>query len=238
MSRRGLVAFLERFRVESEAVWARHHELTLADFRASGVGGSDWYKGTRWKQGLTPTRIAEIENKHGVEFPDDYRTFLTVLNAPDRPTRRFRYKGSKIVQSADANAFTDWDTPADQKRAHDALLHGIAFDVEHAAIWPEKWGDRPVTSKARRDRLSILIDAAPRLIRIHGHRFMVSGLNLSPAPVLSVHQSDVIVYASSLEEMLANDFADLTKQTVDAASLSEDNYAQLTRLPFWSDILG
>lgn len=239
MSRRGLVAFLERFRVESEAIWARHHERTLADFRAAGVGGSDWKQGTRWKRGLNSDEIAAIEDAHRAEFPQDYRTFLTLLNAPDRPNHRFQFQGSQIKQTADANTFTDWAAqPSDQQRAYEALLSGIAFDVEQAALWPPTWGDRPATAKARLERLSILLDAAPRLIRVHGHRFMVSGFDQSPAPVLSVHQSDVIVYAWSLEEMLVKDFPELTQQSTEAPENTEECYAHLARLPFWSDILG
>lgn len=238
MSRPGLVAFLERFRVESEAVWARYHEQTLADFRSTGVGGSDWKQGTRWKRGLNSAEITAIEDAQRIEFPADYRTFLSVLNAPDRPSLRFGFKGAQIAQASDANIFTDWAQPSDQHLAYGALQSGITFDVEKAALWPATWGDRPTSAKARAERLSILLEAAPRLIRVQGHRFMVSGLDLSPTPVLSVHQSDVIVYAWSIEEMLVKDFSELTQQTTDAPENTDQRIAQLARLPFWSDILG
>ncbi len=236
MSRRGLVAFLERFRVESEAYWARYQERTLADFRASGLGGWDWMQGTRWKPGLSEARIRAIEKAQGIDFPPDYRTFLAVLNAPDRPARNFHHVGSRLAEGAPTSVFTDWEGEAQDHHADTGvLIDGIAFDVENNVLWPETWGPKPDAKADRRDRITMLVTAAQPLVRIHGHRFMIGGLD--PAPVLSIHQSDAIVYAWSLEELLAKDFAKLSDQWIDPLVDTEHRLIDLCKMPFWGELL-
>jgi hypothetical protein len=53
---------------------------------------------------------------------------------------------------------------------------------------------------------SKLVEAAPRLIPIFGHRIMPDEPHLQGNPVFSVHQTDIIVYGPDLETYLRSEF--------------------------------
>ena len=78
--------FLNWFRARTEAAWSMYQPWTFEDYVAAGVGGSDWQRGTRWMGGLSEEQIEQIERQWSLRFPPDYRLFLRVLHAIDRPT--------------------------------------------------------------------------------------------------------------------------------------------------------
>lgn len=163
-----------------------------------------------------------------------YRDFLRILNAPDRPARNFCYVGPDlgrdIKQGGDVRVFTDWEFgSSDQDEATKSFIDGIVFDVDNNNMWLDQWGQRPETAQGWRDRITSLISEAPALIRVHGHRFMLS--TLPSSPILSIHQSDAIIYAYNLEEMLLKDFPKL------AGRRSDLNREKIANTPFWGDLV-
>ncbi|NNE86834.1 MAG: SMI1/KNR4 family protein [Silicimonas sp.] len=238
--RAGLQAYFAQFRALSETYWSSHVERGLEEFRDRGIGGATWASGTRWKPGLPQVEIDRIEAEFGAKFPGEYRAFLATLNAPDRPAHWYLYQGSVIEPAPDGNIFCDWTEDfADARRAERKLISGILFDVEHGAIWQDEWGIRPRDHSELAAHITSLVENAPKLVPLHSHRFLVAGLDLEPAPVLSIMQSDVIYYAESIEHCLAADFPDLApgleppEVTVDEAACLE----ALRAVPFWGGLL-
>ena len=241
MTRPRLAEFLSAFRETANANWQDFQPETLADFRARGVGGVTWAAGTRWRPGLAEDQIAEIEESNGIDFPADYRAFLSILNAPDRPAHRYGYAGAKLLRAPDEHVFTDW--PGNPRAQEDYLNHiieGILFDVENNGVWFDTWGPRTSSAEARRDRVTELARDAPRLVRLCGHRFLISGTGLSPDPVISAVQTDFIVYAWSIEECLSKDFPSFAP-ALPVPELSEEttrlHFNRLGAIRFWGQFL-
>ncbi|MFZ5439189.1 MAG: hypothetical protein ACOZQL_04230 [Myxococcota bacterium] len=55
-------------------------------------------------------------------------------------------------------------------------------------------------------RARTLLAHAPKLVPVFGHRFLVTEPLRAGNPVLSVYQSDIIVYGNSLADDLAHEF--------------------------------
>ena len=240
MARPELAAYLQTFRDASDAYWQVFKPKDLTDFRADGIGGTSWAAGTRWKPGLNDHEIAEIERRTGITFPPDYRTFLSILNVPDRPAHRFGYVGAKLEQGPDCHVFTDWQDSTLPKAYNDDVIDGILFDVEQNDVWFESWGARPAAVDARRSRVVGLANAAPKLIRLNGHRFLIEGTGIAPDPVISAVQTDFIIYAWSIEESLARDFPDFAvPEPVHPISeqAKRTHFEQLLKIEFWGELI-
>ena len=237
----GYQAYLAQFRVLSDAYWSSHVERSLEEFRERGVGGATWAENTRWKPGMAQTEIDAVEEEFGVSFPQEYRAFLATLNAPDKPALWYLFKGETLHNAPTRHVFSDWvDGLGDIKRAQDDVISGILFDVEKGAFWHDDWGERPTDQSARKELITSMVEAAPKLIPLHSHRFLVAGLDLEPTPVLSVMQSDVIYYTDSIEECLAADFPDLAPGLEPPKLSMLDEKACLSALravPFWGALL-
>ncbi len=226
------VEFLEWLREATERTWRTVKERTLEDYRRAGVGGVGWRTGTRWSGGLTDSEIDAIEARYDLKFPADHRLLLQTLHCTTPRMAGAAFTDGRIMEPIERPGFYDWLHDEDAIRA--ALsepLEGILFDVENEVLWPPSWGPRPPTAAARRARLAELIAAAPRLIPIIGHRYLVS---VEPHVVLSVHQADIIVYGRSLRDFLLMELEWLTG--VSAANLGEE--PDTSRLPFWGELIG
>lgn len=103
----------------------------------------------------------------------------------------------------------------------------LQFDVENGFWWPE-WGERPASSRERDAVLREALDRAPKLIPLHGHRFLPETPAEAGNPVFSMHGFDTIYYGTNLAAWLKLDFGN-------------GRYAELVRepryVPFWSDLV-
>jgi hypothetical protein len=226
------VDFLEWLRLETEQAWAGAIARTVDEFEAAGVGGCDWQPGTRWTGALSADAIDAIERRFGAPFASDHRLFLETLHATAPLRRGARFMDDRSMQPIDRPGFYHW------QRDHEALLdeidgafEGVMFDVEENALWLPSWGERPDAPEARRGRVRALVDAAPRLYPIFAHRFVVAG---APSLVLSIHQSDVIVYGRDLRVYLMNELADWLGLEADLDWGSQDP----RKIPFWGELVG
>jgi len=128
--------------------------------------------------------------------------------------------------------FYDWRSEeADIRAARAGVVDGLVFDVEHTALWPASWGARPDGESERRDRVAALVAAAPALLPIFGHRFVLAE---GSTAVLSVHQSDIIVYGSDLRAYLLAELGDLLGLPREGHGGAVD----LSRVPFWGELVG
>jgi hypothetical protein len=216
------LAFLEWLRATSEAAWAELPE------GPPGSLGSAWRRGTRWVEPLSEAEIDAAERRHGLRFPPDYRLFLRVLHTTAPERHGVAYRGDEQVATGQPG-FWDWRRDAEAIDAASAgLLEGLVFDVEENGLWPASWGARPDDPAARGAQVAALFAAAPRLVPVIGHRFL---LPVEPYPVLSVHQSDIVVYGGDLREFLL-------AELLPSAATEPGREVATAGVPFWGELIG
>lgn len=217
---------------------------TFEDYVAAGVGGSDWQRGTRWAGGLSEEQIGQIERRWSLRFPPDYRLFLRVLHTIDRPELGAFYTGDSPPHLVPRRApsFYNWqaDEEALQER-FDWLVEGLQFEVEHNGLWLSGWGAKPSTLSLRKERVPALVAAAPRMIPVIGHRYLLAEPCQSGNPVFSIYQSDIIPYGRDLRAYFLREFAHLLGIGQDR--WREESEADTQRreetyeaIPFWGEI--
>ncbi len=190
--------FLAWFKRTTEVFWAKHESRTLVQYAQEGVGGSDWANGTRWTGGLSDAEIARIEAVWNVRFPAGHRLFLQMVHATDRPMSNAYYLDEENMAMRQEPGVHDWRNETEIRDALESALRGIVFDVEHHRVWHAEWGERPRTADARESKVRDAFERAPRLIPILGHRYLLSDEAGIGSAVLSIHQTDMIVYGSDL----------------------------------------
>jgi len=162
-----------------------------------------------WTSGYSQAELESAERRFGLRFPPD----LADLLRERRPAAGY-----------------DWRT--DDGRIRQALgqpLEGLQFDVEHNGLWWPEWGDRPATPGERAEAMRAIVEAAPRLIPIIGHRYIPESPHEAGNPVFSVMQSDIVYYGADLADYLRRDFSPVPPQTpVERPG---------RHIPFWSDLV-
>ena len=145
--------------------------------------------GVAFAPGLTPREFGAAEACYGFEFPPDLRAFLAFAMPTGEKFPDWRNLDSRFL----TDAFT-WP------------LDGLWFDVQQNALWLPDWGPKPVDDTAAYKRLKELVQAAPVLIPIQGHRYLPCRPVEAGNPVLSVFQSDIICYGLNLEDYFKNEY--------------------------------
>ncbi|HEX6541958.1 MAG TPA: hypothetical protein VF040_09410 [Ktedonobacterales bacterium] len=236
--------FLDWFRARTEATWSTCPVPTLERFEERRVFGCDWQPGTRWLGGLAEEQMAAVEHNWALRFPPDYRLFLKHLHAVDRPMkcREGRKAASDLPTLRDAPSFYNWLTEGAIVRERlDDLVMGLEFDVEEAGLWRPTWGTRPATAEARAKRVRALVEAAPRLIPVFGHRYLLAEPCRLGNPVFSIVQSDLIIYGADLRTYFLAECADLLGIDRDEirkqmAEVIQVGFATHAAIPFWGDL--
>jgi hypothetical protein len=224
------LAFLEWLRRATEGAWDTITERTLADFQRARVGGTSWRRGTRWSGGLSEAEIDDAERRYDLRFPADYRLLLQVLHTTTPRLSGAAFVEDGSLRAIERPAFFDWRNDGDAIR--DALawpLEGILFDVERNSLWPPSWGRRPDTVHERRAHVQALLADAPKLVPVVGHRYLVP---VEPHVVLSVYQSDIIVYGNDLRTFLLAELAPLLGLPGEVAWAN----ASVADVPFWGEL--
>jgi len=236
--------FLNWFRARTEAAWCMYQPRTFEDYVAAGVGGSDWQRGTRWMGGLSEEQIEQIERRWSLRFPPDYRLFLRVLHAVDRPTLGALYNDdspSRLIPSK-RPSFCNWLTDEEALQGRfDWLAEGLQFDVEHNRLWLASWGAKPSTLSAQNECVRALVAAAPRMIPVFGHRYLLAEPCQSGNPVFSIYQSDIVVYGQDLRTYFLREFAQLLSIDEDRWRNQSEAHTQRREdayqaIPFWGEI--
>jgi hypothetical protein len=162
--------------------------------------------------GLTDAELTGVEERYGFRFAADHRALL----AAALPVGR---------------GFPNWrDGAPDELAAALAWpVDGVLFDVEHNAFWYPAWGDRPAgvgeaLTVARRELATV-----PPLVPIFSHRYLPGVGGPAGHPVLSMVQTDIIVYGADLTSYLRAEFGDAHR-----AQMAAD---VRPTVPFWSDLV-
>ena len=230
--------FLDWLRRKTEGAWASWEPR---DFFAEEIGGVDWQRGTRWLGGIDDATIDAAEARLEVRFPADYRLFLRRLHAPDRAMTGAFFGGpaGELVPRERPSFYRVDGTDDDAIRdAHEGVIDGLSFDVEHNQLWLDDWGPRPESEAERAALVRERVAAAPALIPLFGHRLLLGEPCAIGNPVLSVHQSDMIVYGGDLREYLLHELAGVIGPEADTAlRASTPRPFDLAAIPFWGDFL-
>lgn len=225
----------------TERAWSEHAPQSLDDYEARRVGGADWQRNTRWSGGLTDAEVSAAEEKWGIRFPPDYRSFLQQLGATDRPRQGAGFEENGRLSPREGPGFYDWRTDDDAIRAAMARpAQGLLFDVEQNELWLDSWGPRPDSEAERGLTVRTLVSDAPTLIPVFGHRYLLGEPCEGGNPVLSVYQSDLIVYGRELHVYLMLEMATLL--SFDRQQMWEDAQRGVTTeslraIPFWGEFL-
>jgi hypothetical protein len=232
-------AFLRWFRERTEETWRRYPTRTFESFVTSRVGGNDWQQGTCWLSGLDEQEIATIEQHYHLHFPPDYRLFLQMLHSVDRPMVGARFARDNAMIPSTAPSFYNWQTDTESiQAAYEWLVEGLVFDVQWDNLWPQSWGAKPTTLEAQEARVRGLVNAAPKLIPVFGHRYLLAEPCEVGNPVLSIYQSDIIIYGEDLHSYFLHEFGDL----VGEGRSVHDRRRQVRlepyqTIPFWGELL-
>lgn len=173
--------------------------------------------------GLTGIEIARIERDYDFEFAADHRAFLAAglpLNTTPQAGQTWR------------KPWPDWrdGNPNDLRRQLNWPIEGVLFDVENNAFWHPTWGQRPAGPSEALQRARQHLSQAPKMIPIFAHRYLPTGHGTYGHPVLSIYQTDIIVYGTDLADHVTNEFSDSGR------SISED-WTSPPMVPFWSEFL-
>ncbi|BCJ72713.1 hypothetical protein CS0771_22570 [Catellatospora sp. IY07-71] len=158
---------------------------------------------------LDAREFTDLERRFGFTFNPDHRTLLAT-GLPE---------GSR---------WPDWrDGDPDELRERLAApIDGVLFDVQENGYWHPSWGERPSRTAFALAVAHRHLTEAPRLVPVYGHRY-APALPEPGLPVLSVMQTDVIVYGNDLAAYLRREFGLAGSDGEPAPAL----------IPFWSDLL-
>jgi hypothetical protein len=261
--------FLQWFRAKTEIAWKQLPPRRVEDFLAelkqeeeeTGSGSAyrsdgGWHpawRGAKWLNSLTDEEIDTIEEQWHVHFPPDYRLFYKMLHATDRP--RFAPLNDEFDWTY-TGLFYNWQkAPTSIQWAYEHILRGFAFDAiyNNERFWRSEWGEKPLTEQEAHERLKPIVDAAPRLIPLRGHSYLLAEPCQAENPVLSIWQSDIIISAPDLRTYLLGSFGDLRnflshsvlrlsnrdrkRINKEIKSLMDKKKHEYQAIPFWGDYL-
>ena len=172
--------FLVEFKRQTEARW-QHADINPV------VYGFQFQRGTRWNEGLTGSEIEAYEMALGVQFPNDFKSMLRVMNGTDLPT--VDVHGSRgMPQSTFAGVYS---YPRDL-----SIVQEMRQDVDK---------DRGEIAAVLLDQ-GFQLEPAANLVPIFSHRYIVCGSDPDNSVVLSIVGTDAIVYGDSLRTYLQKEF--------------------------------
>lgn len=144
--------------------------------------------------GLTKAEFDRIEAAFGIEFSDDHREFLAAGLPLDLP-----------ANAADrVTGWPDWryGNPESLRARLRWPVEGVLFDVEHNVFWDETWGPRPSRTADALAEARGHLAHVPVMVPVCSHRYLPAGRGDWGHPVLSMYQTDIIIYGGDLTAYL------------------------------------
>ena len=168
--------------------------------------------GVDFTGGFRPDEIHACEQELGIRLPPELSTFLAVGVPVSERWARWAEGPSAVAEGA-------------RKWLDDAFT----FDVRQNGYWHDHLGPRPATDEAAIEVALAAVHAAPMLVPIYAHRFLVTEPAAGLRPVLSVWQpTDAIIYGKDLADYLHREFG------ITRPSWAADN---VDEIPVWGDLL-
>ena len=173
--------------------------------------------------GLTDTEIERVEREYGFGFADDHRAFLQAGLPVNNPPEKYQ---------AWRRPWPDWrdGDPEELRERLSWPVEGALFDVEHNAFWHPAWGPRPAGMNDALDTARRHLSQAPKMVPVYAHRYLPAGRGSYGHPVLSIYQTDIIIYGTDLAAYIGREFGG----TGDSA---EVNRISSRLVAFWGDFV-
>jgi hypothetical protein len=178
--------------------------------------------------GLTDAEFARIERDYDLEFADDHRAFL----AAGLPLSPPPLNGPPEAGQTRIQLWPDWrdGEPAELRRQLAWPAEGVLFDVEHNACWHPSWGQRPAELGQALSAARQHLTRAPTMIPVYSHRYLPAGRGSYGHPVLSIYQTDMIIYGTDLADYVTHEFTD-------PGRVVSADWAPPPMAAFWSDFV-
>jgi len=167
------------------------------------------------KGGLSTLQIQLIEKKLGFRVPPDFSFLLQNVRDPGGvlfPWAQFTRQGYDEMIA--------W------------VFKGIEFDIRHG-FWLKRWGTRPDTLSEALDIARRDFPSWPKLLPVHGHRFLAAEPCRAENPVFSIMQIDIIYYGANLAHYLLHEFVDGPSDDRQKHTYGQ----QINRIEIWSDFV-
>jgi hypothetical protein len=163
--------------------------------------------------GLSTSDIEKLQSQLGFPLPEDFCYFLQNVIDPGEVLFDYHNFNKQHYDSSIA-----W------------ILHGMIFDIEKNNLWLRRWGNKPVDLKSKIEIARADFPSWPKLLPIHGHRYLAAEPCRAGNPVFSIMQTDIIYYGANLAHYLVNEFLDHDHD--------KHTYAQpIEKIPIWSDFV-
>ncbi|MFF9911718.1 hypothetical protein [Streptomyces sp. NPDC013457] len=140
--------------------------------------------------GLTERELDAVETRFGFTFSADHRVFL----ATGLPHGSSRWPDWRDGDPEDLAGRLAW--PVD----------GVLFDVEHSGFWHPAWPSRPAEKSEALRVARTELESVPQLVPVYGHRYLPGTAGEHGHPVLSVYQTDIILYGNDLADYIQYEF--------------------------------
>lgn len=164
------------------------------------------------ENGLTKNEIKELEELYHVNFSKDWIDFYSQILPIGTGFYNWRDKSVENIRFIKEIFLKPYE---------DVLA--CYEEIE----WNDIWGDEPKNLAEKWIRIKSLLEKATELIPIYGHRYLPI-MDLS-APVLSIHNIDIICYGENLFDYFYIEFGSKKQKDI--------NFDQVTYVPFWMDEL-
>ena len=166
------ISFFETIKNESEIFWA--------DISPNkGIYGFQIQQDSKWRQGLSDTKLQEFENSIGFSFPTPLRNFYKTMNG---------------LTKQGINLYGNDGTPPALRSVFYSYPGDIQL-IQEQVDWIYE-----ATSVKKEDLENLEVS---RIFPVYGHRFML--VDMPGNPILSMYGDDIIYYSESLSKLLANE---------------------------------
>ena len=171
--------------------------------------------------GLTDAEFTRIERDHGFELADDHRAFLAAGLPLNPPSERERPGHA---------GWPDWRnaSPSDLREHLGQPVAGALLDVEHNNLWHPTRGRRPARLADALGTARRRLAEAPTMIPVYAHRYLPAGHGTHGHPVLSISQTDIIIYGTDIAEYITNEFNR-------SRHFISPDWTPPPMVPFWSE---
>lgn len=164
------------------------------------------------EDGLTRNEIKELEELYQVKFSKDWIDLYSQILPIGEGFYNWRDKSIENIQFI--------------KEIFLKPYEDILACYEEIK-WNDIWGVEPRSLQNKWMRIKSLLEEAPRLIPIYGHRYLP--IMETTAPILSIHDIDIICYGENLFDYFFIEFGFKEHKAI--------CFERVTYVPFWMDEL-
>ncbi|MBC1559293.1 SMI1/KNR4 family protein [Listeria booriae] len=168
-------------------------------------------KKVEFAPGLTEDEIRKCEEIFDIKFPPALKNLLKEVLPISKEFINWRDHRKRNVLRIKKRLEWPWE--------------GIVFDIEENDFWVQSWGVKPDLVAERIRVAKEKYDVAPKLVPIYSHRYMPEGSE----QVLSVYQTDIIFYGTTLLEYFQIE--------LDWKPYERMDFENIKAIPFWTEIM-